>query len=140
MKKWKLTGEKVVNLCLLLVSAFYLAYSLTHYKVGSVRMPKEGFLPMIIGVGGVCVSAFLTVQSWLDRGIAEVLTTPYILADNVRSYGSLYFILSLCSHAQHHQCAKQQSCFSQCYHNLLPFCVCVIIFCGLSTDFLICLS
>ena len=70
MKKWKLTGEKVVNLCLLLVSAFYLAYSLTHYKVGSVRMPKEGFLPMIIGVGGVCVSAFLTVQSWLDRGDA----------------------------------------------------------------------
>ena len=70
MKKWKLTGEKVVNLCLLLVSAFYLAYSLTHYKVGSVRMPKEGFLPMIIGVGGVCVSAFLTVQSWLDKGDA----------------------------------------------------------------------
>ena len=70
MKKWKLTGEKVVNLCLLLVSAFYLAYSLTHYKVGSVRMPKEGFLPLIIGAGAVCVSAFLTVQSWIDKGDA----------------------------------------------------------------------
>ena len=70
MKKWKLTGEKAVNLCLLLVSAFYLAYSLTHYKVGSVRMPKEGFLPLIIGAGAVCVSAFLTVQSWIDKGDA----------------------------------------------------------------------
>lgn len=70
MKKWKLTGEKAVNLGLLLVSAFYLAYSLTHYKVGTVRMPKEGFLPMIIGIGAVCVSAFLTVQSWLDKGDA----------------------------------------------------------------------
>ena len=70
MKKWRLTGEKVVNLCLLLVSAFYLAYSLTHYKVGTVKMPKEGFLPLIIGIGAVCVSAFLTVQSWIDKGDA----------------------------------------------------------------------
>lgn len=70
MKKFKLTGEKIVNLCLLLLSAFYLAYSLTNYKIGTLRQPKEGFLPLIIGVGGVCVSAFLTVQSWLDKGDA----------------------------------------------------------------------
>ena len=71
MKKFKLTGEKVVNLCLLLLCAFYLAYSLTNYKLGTLRQPKEGFLPMIIGVGGVCVSAFLTIQSWLDKGDAS---------------------------------------------------------------------
>ena len=38
MKKY-LTGERLVNLFLLVLSVFYLSYSVTHYKLGTVRMP-----------------------------------------------------------------------------------------------------
>lgn len=69
MKK-KLTGERLVNLFLLLVSMFYLIYSLNHYKLGKIRMPKEGFMPMLAGTGAVIVSAILTVQSFLGKGDA----------------------------------------------------------------------
>ena len=68
MKGFKLTGEKLVNLGLLMMSVFYLTYSLNHYKLGTVRMPKEGFMPMIIGVGATLISAFLTVQSFMNKG------------------------------------------------------------------------
>ncbi len=71
MKKYKWTGEKTVNLFLFLVSAFYLAYSLSNYKLGTMRMPKEGFMPMVVGVGAVAISAILLVQSLLDRGDAQ---------------------------------------------------------------------
>lgn len=66
-----LTGEKIVNLCLLLVSAFYLAYARANYKFGTLRMPKEGFLPTILGVGMVLISGFLTVQAFLNKGDAS---------------------------------------------------------------------
>lgn len=71
MKGFKLTGEKLVNLGLLMISVFYLTYSLNHYKLGTVRMPKEGFMPMIIGVGATLISAFLTVQSFMNKGDAQ---------------------------------------------------------------------
>lgn len=72
MKKgFKMTGEKLVNLCLFLLSAFYLGYSLSHYQIGTVRMPKEGFLPMIVGVAATLLSAFLTAQSFMDKGDAQ---------------------------------------------------------------------
>lgn len=72
MKKgFKLTGEKLVNLALFLLSAFYLSYSLTHYQLGSIRLPKEGFMPLIVGVAATLISAFLTVQSFLDKGDAQ---------------------------------------------------------------------
>ncbi len=71
MKGWKWTGEKLVNLFLFLLSAFYLAYSLKHYKLGTARMPKEGFMPMLAGAGAVVVSAILLVQSLLDKGDAQ---------------------------------------------------------------------
>lgn len=74
MKGMKWTGERIVNLGLLLVSAFYLAYSLSHYQVGSIRMPKEGFMPMLVGAGAVLISAFLTVQSFLGKGDAKNVT------------------------------------------------------------------
>lgn len=69
MKK-KITGERLVNLFLLLVSMFYLVYSRNHYKLGTIRMPKEGFMPMLAGTGAVIVSAILTVQSFLGKGDA----------------------------------------------------------------------
>ena len=72
MKKgFRLTGEMLVNLGLFLLSVFYLAYSLNHYKLGTMRMPKEGFMPMIVGVGATLISAFLTVQSFLGKGDAK---------------------------------------------------------------------
>lgn len=71
MKKFRLTGEKVVNLCLLLLSVFYLSYSLTHYKLGTIRMPKEGFMPMLLGIGMVALSGFLTLQSFIGKGDAD---------------------------------------------------------------------
>lgn len=71
MKGFKLTGEKLVNLGLFLLSAFYLGYSLSHYQLGTVRMPKEGFMPMLVGAAATLISAFLTVQSFVDRGDAQ---------------------------------------------------------------------
>ena len=53
MKKAWFTGEKAVNLFLFLTSVFYLSYTLTHYKIGTARMPKEGFMPVLLGVGAV---------------------------------------------------------------------------------------
>lgn len=70
MRRFQLTGEKIVNLCLLLVSSFYLYYTLTHYKMGTIRLPKEGFMPTLIGVGMVGISGFLTVQAFLGKGDA----------------------------------------------------------------------
>lgn len=72
MKKGcKLTGEKLVNLGLFLLSVFYLGYSLSHYQLGTVRMPKEGFMPMLVGVAATLISAFLTVQAFLNKGDAQ---------------------------------------------------------------------
>lgn len=76
MKKWKFTGEKAVNLFLLALSVFYLSYSLTHYKLGTARMPKEGFLPMLLGVGAVLLSAYLTAQAFANRGDAQNAKFP----------------------------------------------------------------
>mgnify|MGYP000853454381 FL=1 len=70
MQKSKITGEKITNLFLLLVSAFYLYYTLTHYKMGTARLPKEGFMPTLLGVGMVGISGFLTVQAFLGKGDA----------------------------------------------------------------------
>lgn len=70
MKKY-LTGEKLVNLFLLVLSVFYLSYSVTHYKLGTVRMPKEGFLPLLLGIGMVGLSGFLFIQSLAGRGDAK---------------------------------------------------------------------
>lgn len=70
MRTVKLTGEKIVNLCLLLLSGFYLYYTLSHYKIGTIRMPKEGFMPLILGVGMVLLSGFLTAQAFLGKGDA----------------------------------------------------------------------
>ena len=67
----KITGEKLVNLFLLLLSIFYLCYSRANYKLGTMRMPKEGFMPMLIGVGMVGLSAYLTVQAFLDKCDAQ---------------------------------------------------------------------
>lgn len=67
----KITGEKLVNLFLLMLSIFYLSYSLTHYKIGTMRMPKEGFMPLLLGVGMVGLSSFLTVQAFLNKGDAQ---------------------------------------------------------------------
>ena len=69
MKK-RITGEQLVNLFLLLLSAVYLGYSLTHYKIGTIRMPKEGFMPMLVGAGATIISAFLTVQAFMGKGDA----------------------------------------------------------------------
>lgn len=72
MKKGcKLTGEKLVNLGLFLLSAFYLGYSLSHYQMGTVRMPKEGFMPALVGGMATLISAFLTVQAFLNKGDAQ---------------------------------------------------------------------
>ena len=70
MKKF-FSGEKLVNLFLLLLSVFYLSYSLTHYKLGTIRMPKEGFMPLLLGIGMVCLSGFLTIQSFVGKGDAK---------------------------------------------------------------------
>lgn len=70
MVKHKLTGERVVNLGLLLVSTFYLYYSLTRYNIGTIRLPKEGFMPVLLGVGMVAISGFLTIQAFLGKGDA----------------------------------------------------------------------
>ena len=67
----KITGEKLVNLFLLLLSIFYLCYSKANYKLGTMRMPKEGFMPLLLGIGMVGISAFLTVQAFLDKGDAQ---------------------------------------------------------------------
>lgn len=70
MKKY-LTGEKLVNLFLLALSVFYLSYSVTHYKIGTMRVPKEGFLPLLLGIGMVCLSGFLFIQSLAGKGDAR---------------------------------------------------------------------
>jgi len=69
MKK-KITGEKIVNTGLFLLSVFYLTYSLRHYKLGTMRMPKEGFLPMLLGIGMTGISGFLLLHSCLGKGDA----------------------------------------------------------------------
>lgn len=70
MKKY-LTGERLVNLFLLVLSVFYLSYSVTHYKLGTVRMPKEGFLPLLLGIGMAGLSGFLFIQSLAGKGDAK---------------------------------------------------------------------
>ena len=67
----KITGEKLVNLFLLLLSIFYLCYSKANYKLGTMRMPKEGFMPLLLGIGMVGLSSYLTVQAFLDKGDAQ---------------------------------------------------------------------
>ena len=67
----KITGEKLVNLFLLLLSIFYLCYSKANYKLGTMRMPKEGFMPLLLGIGMVGLSAYLTVQAFLNKGDAQ---------------------------------------------------------------------
>lgn len=67
----KITGEKLVNLFLLLLSVFYLSYSSTHYKLGTMRMPKEGFMPLLLGIGMTGISAFLTLQAFMNKGDAQ---------------------------------------------------------------------
>lgn len=71
MKKLHLTGEKLINLFLLLLSVFYLSYSLLNYKLGTVRMPKEGFMPMLLGIGMVALSGYLTIQAFMGKGDAK---------------------------------------------------------------------
>ena len=70
MKK-QITGEKLTNLFLFLVSVFYLTYSITHYKLGTIRMPKEGFMPLLLGIGMTGISGFLMIQSFLNKGDAQ---------------------------------------------------------------------
>ena len=70
MKK-KITGEQIVNTGLFLLSVFYLTYSRTHYKLGTMRMPKEGFLPMILGIGMTVISGWLLIQSLMGKGDAS---------------------------------------------------------------------
>lgn len=71
MKGIKWTGECAVNLFLLLISTFYLSYSLANYDIGSLRMPEEGFMPMLVGAGSVLISAVLTVQAFRGKGDAQ---------------------------------------------------------------------
>ncbi|MEG0740771.1 MAG: tripartite tricarboxylate transporter TctB family protein [Clostridia bacterium] len=71
MKSLKLTGEKLVNLFLLCISAFYLFYSLSNYRLGSVANPKAGFMPMLIGAAATLVSAILTTQAFMGKGDAK---------------------------------------------------------------------
>ncbi|MDD4012470.1 MAG: tripartite tricarboxylate transporter TctB family protein [Sphaerochaetaceae bacterium] len=71
MDRKTITGEKLVNLVLLIASVFYLSYSLTHYDLGTKRMPKEGFMPMIIGIGMVAISGWLTIKAFLNKGDAQ---------------------------------------------------------------------
>lgn len=70
MKK-KFTGENAVNVFLFLVSVFYLTYSVTHYKLGTIRMPKEGFMPRLLGIGMTVTSGVLMMQSFMGRGDAK---------------------------------------------------------------------
>lgn len=67
----KITGEKIVNLGLFLLSVFYLTYSLDHYKLGTKRMPKEGFMPMLLGIGMTVLSGWLLIQSLMGKGDAK---------------------------------------------------------------------
>jgi hypothetical protein len=76
MRTLKLTGEKLVNLFLLLLSGFYLYYTLTHNKIGVLRLPKEGFMPLILGIGMVGLSGFLTVQAFCGKGDAAKVRFP----------------------------------------------------------------
>ncbi|MBQ7786410.1 MAG: tripartite tricarboxylate transporter TctB family protein [Clostridia bacterium] len=69
MKK-RMTGENAVNVSLFLVSVFYLTYSVTHYKLGTVRMPKEGFMPLLLGIGMTIISGVLMIQSLAGHGDA----------------------------------------------------------------------
>lgn len=67
----KITGEKIVNTGLFLLSVFYLTYSLNHYKLGTMRMPKEGFMPLLLGIGMTATSGWLLIQSLLGKGDAQ---------------------------------------------------------------------
>ena len=68
--KNKITGERIVNAGLFLLSVFYLTYSMTHYKLGTMRMPKEGFLPMLLGIGMTAISGWLLIESCMGKGDA----------------------------------------------------------------------
>ncbi len=70
MKK-RFTGENAVNLFLFFISVFYLTYSVTHYKLGTIRMPKEGFMPLLLGIGMTVVSGVLMIQSFAGKGDAK---------------------------------------------------------------------
>jgi len=67
----KITGEKLVNLFLFLLSVFYLGYSVTHYKLGTMRMPREGFMPLLLGIGMIIISGYLTLQAFMNKGDAQ---------------------------------------------------------------------
>lgn len=67
----RITGEKLVNVFLLCISIFYLGYTIANYKLGSMRMPKEGTMPLILGIGMVFLSAILTIQALLGKGDAK---------------------------------------------------------------------
>ncbi len=67
----KLTGEMLVNTALFLLSVFYLTYSLSNYKLGTIRMPKEGFMPLILGIGMTVTSGWLLIQSMIGKGDAK---------------------------------------------------------------------
>jgi len=69
MKK-KITGEQIVNAGLFLLSVFYLTYSINHYKLGTMRMPKEGFLPRLLGIGMTAISGWLLIRSLMGKGDA----------------------------------------------------------------------
>lgn len=71
MKKFRLTGEKLVNLMLFAFSVFYLVYGWSNYKIGKITNPKAGFLPLILGCTAVVITAFLTVQAFMDKGDAQ---------------------------------------------------------------------
>lgn len=90
-----LTGERVVNLCLLALSIFYLSYSRLNYKLGTVRMPKEGFMPMLLGIGMVGLSGFLTLQSFMGKGDAKAvkLNLPWLRFAGIIAASLAYALL-----------------------------------------------
>lgn len=71
MKKHKITGEVIVDFCLLVLATLYLGYTLSNYPVGSARSPKEGFMPLIAGAGAVLTALYLTVQAARGKGDAK---------------------------------------------------------------------
>lgn len=75
--KRKITGEQIINAFLFLLSVFYLTYSKTHYKLGTMRMPKEGFLPILLGIGMTVISGWLLIQSCMGKGDAGHVTLGF---------------------------------------------------------------
>ena len=71
MKNFRLTGEKIVQIGLFLISVFYLCYSAANYKLGTIQMPKEGFMPLILGIGMTAISAYLMLKAFMNKGDAQ---------------------------------------------------------------------